>query len=477
MKINKDKFYVLTIFLITMGLYLSDYPWNNRLFDGYNNIVFCIWLFFFVGVTKIAFKSQNLIVGIFVLLNTVTECYFFYIFSSYDFILAKGPFDFSAYSYEAVQKVNNLEFLALSIMLLALVTCSKIFYTRSFDFVEIKKNIAIYVIKLKKISQSKILIMTIVLIVLEFLILILTFNVFKGHYGTNEVGAYISIPNFLRSLISLSSLALYALVKTKQNFEYTTRTILFRLFAITSIFVADLSFGSRGSSVGMFFVLLVFDLLTDKHFFSKYFNLIISLVIIFLLIFIWPLIRFHIPDNGLLVSLYNGISYFFESLPMLSSVQFYTIPMVPQTLFHFLYVVDLIEKGISLDFTTFINLIPQQLPSIVENFGFTRPLNDDYRLMEYFTNGGGFYIFANAYWNGGALIMSIFIFIIMYFLIKIEIFFKLHKKIYFIIYPVFVYLIPVNTFYGIQPFIRGLEYGLIAMFIVYIFQKIKFVRK
>lgn len=477
MRVKKDKFYIFIVFFISAMLYIFNFPWKHEFLYGYNKIVFFVWLFLFFGVVKIVFKAQNFIVGIFLLLNGVAFSYFFYIFYDYKSILEKGPFDFSVFIYGNIQKVSNLTLLVILIMFLVLLLSPKRFYRISIDFEKIKKNISIYAYKIKKIPYINMTLAAGIILVLDLLIFNFTFNVFKGHYGTGDMKMYIEIPNFIRSLVSLLSLSLYILLKTKESFDNTLRVILFKLFLFLSIFFVDLSFGPRGSTVGMFVVLLVFDLLTDKHSISKYLNSFITLTILFLLIFIWPMMRFHIPDDGIIVTFLDSISNFIESLSLFSEVQFYAVPMIPQTLFHFLFVVDLIDKDISLNLSTFVNLISQQLPSFVENFGITRPLNDNYKLMKYFFHGGGFYIFANAYWNGGILVMSIFTFVVTYILIKIELFFKSHKKIYYIAYPLFIYLIPVNTFYGIQPFVRGIEYGLLGLLLVYFGQKIKFQKK
>ena len=136
------------------------------------------------------------------------------------------------------------------------------------------------------------------------------------------------------------------------------------------------------------------------------------------------------------------------------------------------------RQGISLDWQTFINLIPQQIPQFLADLiGFQRPLSDPWILMKYVFHGGGFYIFAEAYWNGGILPLSIFTFVITYIIIKLEIFFKKHDVAYYLAYPIFLFLIPVNNFYGILPLIRGIEYGLIALFLIYLYKKIRIRRR
>lgn len=77
------------------------------------------------------------------------------------------------------------------------------------------------------------------------------------------------------------------------------------------------------------------------------------------------------------------------------------IAMIGASLFHLLYVIELIRDGVSLGGSTFVNLIPQALPSWLDGVFWERPLNDNWRLAEQYYHSGGFLIVANAYWNGG----------------------------------------------------------------------------
>lgn len=83
--------------------------------------------------------------------------------------------------------------------------------------------------------------------------------------------------------------------------------------------------------------------------------------------------------------------------------------MIGQSLFHFLYVVELIKSGVSLGGSTFLNLIPQSLPDFLDGVLWSRPINDNWRLGDHFHHGGGFLVIANAYWNGGAFVALAFI--------------------------------------------------------------------
>ena len=82
--------------------------------------------------------------------------------------------------------------------------------------------------------------------------------------------------------------------------------------------------------------------------------------------------------------------------------------MISASLFHLLYVIQLIQDGISLGGSTFVNLIPQSLPSWLDGVFWERPLNDNWLLAGYYYHGGGFLLVANAYWNGGLWVALIF---------------------------------------------------------------------
>lgn len=129
----------------------------------------------------------------------------------------------------------------------------------------------------------------------------------------------------------------------------------------------------------------------------------------------WPYMRStlswlpatQVLENALLIGFGFGSGADWASAAT-SEIRLTDYTMIGQSLFHFLYVVELIKNGVSLGGTTFLNLIPQSLPDVLDGVLWTRPINDNWRLGDHFSHGGGFLVIANAYWNGGALVALAF---------------------------------------------------------------------
>lgn len=471
---NKNGIVIFIMSLFSLILYFIDFPIKTM----FSSALFFIWILGGFWIVKMFYKYQNYVIAIFILLNLVTVGYFFYVYSNYDVLLPEGPFDFSAYNLSNLHNINNVMYLIFSIIyFVLLINRRKILKSKK----ELAKNLKDIILEgLQKLHRIKsyTLFITIVLIVLvDILIFIGTFNIYKGPYGV-DMDQYPYVPKFIRAFIGLLSFLVYVIVKMKNRMNTNFNVILVKLFFFFSVFFAILSYGSRGSGVGILILLLIFDSMTDKSKNLKFFNAFSSFLLILILIILWPIIRSLVYDYGLVNAFVISLNYvIFEASNSFENMQFRLIPMIPMTLFHFLYVSDLIAEGISLDYSTFFNLIPQQIPSAISSvIGYERPLNDNWRLANYFFHGGGFYIFANAYWNGGVIALGLFTFVIVQVLVWIEKFFKNHHIIYYLAYPLFIYLIPVNTFYGIQPFVRGLEYALIAIFLIYIYKRFRIKR-
>ncbi|GLS34422.1 hypothetical protein GCM10010869_00100 [Mesorhizobium tianshanense] len=142
------------------------------------------------------------------------------------------------------------------------------------------------------------------------------------------------------------------------------------------------------------------------------------------------------------------------------------ITMIGQSLYHLLYAVQLIKDGISLSGLTFINLIPQALPEFLDGVLWDRPLNDNYRLMEYYHHGGGFLILANVYWNGGLAVVGPFFAA----LSTIFIVFDKHLVkastgvIYRAVYWLWIPIMIVQLGYGVQGEFRVVQLLIVALF-------------
>ena len=142
--------------------------------------------------------------------------------------------------------------------------------------------------------------------------------------------------------------------------------------------------------------------------------------------------------------------------------------MVGQSIFHMLYTIDLVRRGDALPGSTFLNLIPQAVPQfIAKMFDFERPLNDNWLLAKYYRHGGGFLAIANAYWNGGMVVMAGFTAILTAILMAIDQYFSRgRRKIlatlgYWLGLPIFT----IQLFYGIQGAVRILQF--VSLLILY----------
>lgn len=135
------------------------------------------------------------------------------------------------------------------------------------------------------------------------------------------------------------------------------------------------------------------------------------------------------------------------------------IPMHGASLFHLLYVIQLIQDGISLAGSTFVNLIPQSLPSWLEGLLWERPLNDNWLLGNYYYHGGGFLIVANAYWNGGLWVALLFMAVLSAIFVGLDRYLTrpdvglLYRAVYWLWLPVMI----VQMGYGIQGIVRVIQ--------------------
>lgn len=141
------------------------------------------------------------------------------------------------------------------------------------------------------------------------------------------------------------------------------------------------------------------------------------------------------------------------------SIRLGDITMISASLFHLLYVIDLIRDGVSLGGSTFVNLVPQALPGFLDGVLWERPLNDNWRLAEQFYHGGGFLVVANAYWNGGFWVAMLFMMVVSSVLVAFDRYLQnrkvgpLYRIVYWLWLPVFI----VQLGYGIQGMVRVLQ--------------------
>jgi hypothetical protein len=186
----------------------------------------------------------------------------------------------------------------------------------------------------------------------------------------------------------------------------------------------------------------------------------------------WPFLRAHLSimpsSEALIEALQIGVFWTSDS----SSEAFlgFTITlgdyaMIGASLFHLLYVIDLLEEGISLAGSTFTNLIPQSLPAILDGILWDRPENDNWRLADQYTHQGGFLVVANVYWNGGLWVVLAFVCVLTYIFLVFDDYLgkqrasSIYRSAYWLGLPVMV----IQLGYGIQGMARVVELLVVAI--------------
>lgn len=422
----------------------------------------------FMSFLKKMLMRGNLIIFLFLALNYLLLIVSLLITNNIDRILPVGAYDFDVFTEGNMIKLVQNEFMLLAVMLI-------IFKRASYKNRKKYRDLLIAIFdRLKnRVSMRKIYRIALIDSLVLFAIFLISGNILQAPYPSHNVYDLLGGTGFetifetIKPVFILPLFFVYFMVKSQSNYKINMQTLFFKSLIYLSIFSVILLRGSRGASVGLMILLLIFDFLCDKsNVFKRFTILSLDACFLFLIFFLWQYVRTVAYEEGFLISIINGISIYREQLSLENIfVAGLVLPLLPQSIFHFLYTIDLIEKGVSLNYATFINLIPQQLPSFLDGILWTRPINDNYILMEYFQHGGGFYIFANAYWNGGIVPMILFTAAVSYLLVCIE---RYCKKIdiFLLAYPIFIVIVPITTFYGIQPFVRGLELGGILLLIL-----------
>jgi len=233
-------------------------------------------------------------------------------------------------------------------------------------------------------------------------------------------------------------------------------------FIIVSMLIL-LLIGSRGIFVFLTFLFALFEL--RRYTASR--NLIWFFVFIALMWLMykgWPYIRVNLhllPFSEVMSNSFLVMSPFKDMMSVEGGdlVKISQFKVLDQLLFHMLYVVQLVNDGISLGGDTFINLFPQSIPSFLDGLLMYRPRNDNWILGDYYGGGGGFLVIANAYWNGGVLVSMVFILFLTIMSIFIDRY-PMRRKAGIVFYAVYILMFPVMAVqlgYGIQGLVRVLE--------------------
>jgi hypothetical protein len=261
-----------------------------------------------------------------------------------------------------------------------------------------------------------------------------------------------------------------------------TQILLFlaRLNLIISPTLLLLTYSSRGLMTVIFFVVGVLELALARQKRGSWIFGIIYLALFWYLYQSFTYVRFNLAASGdppgvvLMASLEKAVPFLAqeESATFVTNqtsdlIDLNDFPMVGQSIFHMLYTIDLVRRGDALPGTTFLNLIPQAVPEFIANImDFERPPNDNWLLAKYYRHGGGFLAIANAYWNGGMVVMAGFTAILTAILMAIDGYFSQgRRKIlatlgYWLGLPIFT----AQLLYGIQGAARILQFVGVLIF-------------
>ena len=136
---------------------------------------------------------------------------------------------------------------------------------------------------------------------------------------------------------------------------------------------------------------------------AKVGRLSIAGILLFATMEIWGYIRGEAARVGMMGALAQGSEIRVGKLQTDSGeLNPMNITLFPQSYWQLLHTVDLQDSGVSLNWSSFKDFPVQRIPLILADyFGLDRPLHVAWRLAQYRTHGGGMFVVAEGYWNGG----------------------------------------------------------------------------
>ena len=290
-------------------------------------------------------------------------------------------------------------------------------------------------------------------------------------------GELLRIPTILAAIGIIASYFKYVHYGVRYYFTLNMARLN---FVITLVLMLLLT-GSRGYFVFLWLFVWIFEsyLILKRR--GSLFWCIIFIALSYFAYQSWPYLRWNLSLIPVKAALAESINIaLFRSVETDrniiygSGIQVQGFTMIGASLFHLLYVIQLLKDGISLGGSTFINLVPQALPSFLGGILWDRPLNDNWRLAEYYHHGGGLLAVANAYWNGGLAVMVGFVSVLSVLFIGFDKYLTrprtgvLYKFAYWLLIPVMI----TQLGYGIQGLTRVIEILAVIILIDILIDKI-----
>ena len=435
-------------------------------FDSAHTGLTFLLLHLIVGAFIMVFLSRTARRGRIILAVHVAVVFLFSLFCAYvlavmDRVVSESSFDFSVFAFDSVKRALILNDFALGVALLVYSLYPQLqMSSRLFSLDELHEAAGRFGRRPMVIPLGLCLCWGMMVA-----IFFLTPSVLRFPYPENNLQAG-NIPPTIRAVFLLIPFGLSMIQFVRDKHRISGIGAVLRVTMYAAILVIGLMGGSRGAVVGLLIGQIVVDAAYCRNVLPmKWLLVLISIAYAVFATVNWPYMRVMMCDVGITRSFFDSfVGYDFISAAKSGAgiVVLSDIPMLGQSLFHFLYVISLIDSGNSLHYQTFWNLIPQQLPDALDGILWVRPVNDNWLLADQFHQAGGFYSYANAYWNGGIVALGLFSAGLAWAIARIELFFKDLSIHYIAAYFTFILLIPVGLYYGIQGLVRGMEFGFVV---------------
>lgn len=259
-------------------------------------------------------------------------------------------------------------------------------------------------------------------------------------------------------------LLVFTLVSAVRAWGYESRNFkLTALLVIAVVIYFRVLRGDRAASLGAFTTLALIYYIYSRHTkIAKGVLLTSTAGLLYLFYELWGYVRANAALEGFTTAVVNGLHngiveklFGSEFEPGFNPLN---ITLLPQSYWHLLHTIDLYDSGISLDGTSFIDLIPQSIPGVVSDLiGFERPLNGAWRLAEYRVHGGGMYIVAEGFWNYGLLGAGVIALMLAGMAILLENWHRRQEPLLYCTYFAFLGTFGFGVFYGLQSLVKAFE--------------------
>lgn len=265
-------------------------------------------------------------------------------------------------------------------------------------------------------------------------------------------------------------LGICALSATLRAYGQRHRLFYFTLIVLLgAILYFKLLRGQRSTAFGfmIFLALLYYTLSKSKW---KGWVIVSMIPAAFVFLIAWASVRGEASEVGL------GRALFESSSSTLRDIQEGSVTRLdrfPKITWDMLETTFLYESGIRRNGQTYLNLIPQTVPSFVaELIDYERPLTEPWVLAHYFPHGGGIFMVAEAYWNFGLAGVVGLALILGWICIGAERFYRALPPVFTYGYYGAVVISAENVLVGIQSFVRGLEIALLITGIGWVLYRI-----